>query len=152
MVLRQFRIALSIQRRTFSLPQPTIQFQQNRCPHSVAQLEVRSSKHNVQFRPARISEGIDGMSSIVLVSSSAGTTGSPSGFSGTSSDETGVSSIYVSCASSACRFPLDICESGCARSPLRKVTRRYNNLIPRSTPRREYEGGREFGSSSVDDI
>ena len=68
-----FRITDGKKLRTFSRPHPTMHGQQNRCPHSVAQLEVLSSRHNVQFLLALTSSGICEKSRTVCSSSSAGT-------------------------------------------------------------------------------
>ena len=80
---------------TFSLPQPTMQFQQNRCPHSVAQLPVLSSRQSVQFLDALSACGIRETSNAVHSSSSAGIAGSLSGFK-FNNDDTGRSSRYTS--------------------------------------------------------
>lgn len=45
------------QGRTLSLPQLYMQFQSKRCPHSVTQLEVRSSKQSVHVLPALTDAG-----------------------------------------------------------------------------------------------
>jgi len=140
----------------FSRPQPTIQLQQNKWPHSVAQLSVRSSKHSVQFLPALIVGGIDTTSKIVRSSCSAGLAGSPSGFMGPRKEETGRSSIYVSVEFEdvmGC-LPLDFSdklEEGCSDVLRMKDIRRWRRRIPSRIPRREYDGGRVCGSSGSDE-
>lgn len=72
-----------------------MQFQQKRWPHSVEQLSVRSSRHNVQFLPALTAPGMAVTFSIVRSSSSAGLAGSLAG-SESKKSETGFSSINSS--------------------------------------------------------
>jgi len=139
----------------FSLPHPTMQLQQNRCPHSVEQLSVRSSKHSVQFLAALNASGIDLTSSIVLSSSSAGIAGLPSGFSGPRKDNTGRLSRNVPrdrISRPSFSFPLGLPISFIVVFWLRiLVTRRYISRIPSRIPSNEYEGGRVCGFSGIED-
>jgi hypothetical protein len=136
----------------FSRPQPTIQLQQNKCPHSVAQLSVRSSRHNVQFLLALIAEEIDTTSKIVRSSSSAGLAGSLSGSTGPRKEDIGRSSIYVSVGGGEVMgcLPFDLSKEGFAKLRTNDI-RRYKRRMARSIPSREYDGARVCGSSGSDD-
>ena len=136
---------------TFSLPQPTIHFQQKRCPHSVAQLSVLSSRHNVQFLAARNEGCIVVISSAVRSSSSAGFEGSSSG-TRSSNDVTGMSSMKASWEEVALICLLRPFSSRpSALLDRQNVTRRYMSRIIISIPRSEYEGGLVWGSFGIDD-
>lgn len=100
---RQLRVRYDEDVFTFSRPQPTMQLQQNKCPHSVEQLSVRSSKHSVHLRASLTSAGIDATSRIVPSSSSAFFTENESSSStGMSRLDTGLSSKNISFPSSGC--------------------------------------------------
>lgn len=86
-----------------------MQPQQNICPHSVAQLSVRSSRQSVHVLPARKRGGIDVTFKIVFSSSSAGFT-SDSEAEAPSKEETGRSSMNISFVESNERFPNDFSE------------------------------------------
>lgn len=126
---------------TFSLPQPTMQFQQNKCPHSVVQLSVLSSRHKVQVLDARMASGMVVTSKAVLSSSSAGLAGLSSATSSNSRD-TGRSSRYNSADGEIRSFPLSESETRVSR---RKMVKRYSKRIAIKMPRREYEGGLAYG-------
>lgn len=129
-----------------------MQLQQKRCPHSVAQLSVLSSRHNVQFLPALSASGMDETSSIVRSSSSAGFAGSPSGSTGPRNMDTGRSSRKVSrvlLLVSRC-FPLTL-EVSKAVFLLRNMTSRWSSRTPSKMPSSEYDGGRICGSWGIDD-
>lgn len=130
-------------RLTFSLPHPTIQLQQNRCPHSVAQLSVLSSRQSVQFLDALRLSGIEETSSIVLSSSSAGFAGSPSGLTGPRRVDTGRSSRKVSRVSDvdlAGCFPSETVDFEECRAR-RKTINRCSSRTPSKMPSNEYDGG-----------
>lgn len=91
-----YYILSSCSKRTFSLPQPMMQVQQKRCPHSVAQLSVLSSRQSVQFLPALNASGIDDMSNAVPRSSSVGVDASASGSVGAMRVDTARSSRKLS--------------------------------------------------------
>lgn len=110
------------------------------CPHSVAQLSVRSSRQSVHVLPARRRGGIDATSKTVFLSSSAGFT-SDSEAETPSKVETGRSSMNISFAESSEHFPIDLSKEACVL--LRKnVMRRWRRRIAMSMPSNEYDGGR----------
>lgn len=120
-------------------------------PQSVAQLEVLSSRHSVQFLPARRSAEMVETSRYVLSSSSAGIGGFPSGSTTCMIDDTGSSSMNVSEAPLMGRVSLAV-ETGADLAFVRtKSTRRYSNRVASKIPRSEYEGGRVLGSSAVEE-
>lgn len=130
-----------------------MQGQQNRCPHSVAQLDVRSSKHSVQFRLARIADGTLATSRIVRSSSSAGIIGCSSGLYGPNKVDTGVSSINVSRELSTRCFPLPVFDVGSSpRSDRRNEISRCSNRIASRIPSKEYEGGLALGFGRTAEI
>jgi len=146
----RFNDCLQSGHSAFSRPHPTMQLQQKRCPHSVAQLSVRSSKQRVQLRPARIFDGMEGISRMVRPSSSAGLAGSPSGLTGPRKDDTGWSSIYVSFPRvwfRASSFPL-IAEPEALRM---NAVNRYSRRTAINMPSTEYDGGRVWGSCGRED-
>jgi len=141
----------------FSLPQPTIQVQQNRCPHSVEQLAVRSSRQSVQFLLALTSAGTDEKSSVVKSSSSAGIGSADSSNWVSSISDTGFPSISVSewpfWENFVDRPDVGSDAGGFDDDPDRSnMTRRCNSRITMRMPSNEYEGGRIFGFSGTDDI
>lgn len=135
-----------------SLPQLYIQFQSKRCPHSVTQVAVRSSKQSVHVLPALTDAGTDSKSMTVGCSSLSVDTRSASG-SYLSKVETGRSS---SCGPSRLSY------SGLFSSEMdgtlrdgrerRYDRRRWPNRTRMSTPSNEYDGGRVFGSIGVADV
>ena len=140
---------------TFSRPHPTMQLQQKRCPHSVAVLDVRSSRQSVQLRLSRSCSATDFTLRAVCSSSSAEVGGDESSGAFARIVTIGTSSSLASELDPTENFPFSPSASctGLLEGDVRRSeTSRCMSLITIKTPSKEYDGGRTFGFSGIDDI
>jgi len=107
----------------FSLPQLCIQLQQNKWPHSVAQVAVLSSRQSVQFRLARISSGTTAKLMTVCSSSSAGICGA---------DSSGISARIVDTDKPSIVGPWLLCDDCEACLPLTEPDSRWPSTLFRT--------------------